>query len=522
MLFSISLPSGWVQSPSTFCNPILPGFYPDPSICRVGEDYYLVTSTFEYFPGVPIFHSRDLVRWQQIGYCLTRPSQLPLDKMRASGGIYAPTIRYHDSTFYMITTNMDGGGNFYVTATDPSGPWSEPVWLDQGMDPSLFFDDDGTVYYTRHEAGEKGYIAQQVLNVETGKLEGALRRIWPGTGGVWPEGPHLYKINDKYYLMISEGGTSYDHCITIACSDSPWGPFESHPNNPILTHRHLPDNPIQAVGHADLVETPDGWWLVCLGIRPQGGRFHHMGRETFLTPVTFNDEGWPVVNGNGTISLEMPAPKLTPHPWRPVSTRDDFNGKALGLQWNYLRNPIAANYSLEARPGFLRLQGTAVTPSDQDSPTWVGRRQTDFHCTVSTLIKFNPKHDHEEAGLTVRGNDRHHYDLAVTSRRGKPHIMLRKVFKGQLTEPIEVREIAPGSVTLSVKATPLTYEFLFSSADGETHSLGTAPTKDLSVESIGFDYGMCFTGAYFALYATGNGQTEVTPADFDWFEYRPQ
>ena len=205
-------------------------FYPDPSICRVGDDYYLVNSTFEYFPGVPIFHSRDLVHWQQIGHVLTRPSQLPLEKMRASGGVFAPTLRYHDGTFYMVTTNVWGTGNFYVTATDPAGPWSEPHPLDrEGIDPSLFFDDDGTVYYIRHVGGEDGYIGQQVLNLETGKLEGEMKKIWGGTGGVWAEGPHMYKKDGRYYLMISEGGTSYNHSVTIARSDSPWGPFEACP-----------------------------------------------------------------------------------------------------------------------------------------------------------------------------------------------------------------------------------------------------------------------------------------------------
>src|SRR5882724_8476694 len=189
----------------TFRNPILAGFYPDPSVCRVGDDYYLVTSSFEYFPGVPIFHSRDLVHWRPIGHCLTRASQLPLQNAKSSQGIFAPTLRYRDGTFYMVTTNISGGGIFYVTATDPSGPWSEPVWLREAhgwMDPSLLFDDDGKVYYTRHDGGEHGGIVQAELEIETGKLLGEPRLIWKGTGGVWPEGPHLYKIGTYYYLLI--------------------------------------------------------------------------------------------------------------------------------------------------------------------------------------------------------------------------------------------------------------------------------------------------------------------------------
>src|ERR1017187_7351548 len=212
------------RAAETFFNPIIPGFYPDPSICRVGDDYYLVNSSFEYFPGVPIFQSRDLVHWKQIGHVLTRKSQLNLDKMYASGGIFAPTLRWQDGTFYMITTTVGGsgarGGNFYVTATNAAGPWSDPVWLDRdGIDPSLFFDDDGKVYFTRQVDGEHGYSGQQILNLQTGQLEGGRKELWRGTGGVWPEGPHLYKIHGKYYLMISEGGTSYNHSLTIARCD---------------------------------------------------------------------------------------------------------------------------------------------------------------------------------------------------------------------------------------------------------------------------------------------------------------
>jgi alpha-N-arabinofuranosidase len=510
------------QQPKTFNNPVISGFYPDPSICRVGDDYYTVHSSFEYFPGVPIFNSKDLVHWRQIGYCLTRESQLPLDKVRASGGIYAPTLRYHKGVFYMVTTNVDGGGNFYVTAANPAGPWSEPVWLDQsGMDPSLFFDDDGKVYYTRHEGQGDGYIAQRTLNLETGKLECPLKKIWGGTGGVWAEGPHLYKANGKYYLMISEGGTSYDHSVTVARSDSPWGPFESDPNNPILTHRNIPNHPIQVVGHADLVDTSDGWWLVCLGVRPQpsGARFHHIGRETFLAPVAFNKEGWPVVNGNGTIELTMPAPRLPQHTWERPSARDDFDKSSLALQWNFLRNLYDGDWSLTERRGFLRLHGSAVTMSDKDSPAFVGRRQTDFNCVASTLLDFNPKEVNEEAGLVIRGNDKNHYDIGIILKDGKRQVLLRKVLKGKIIKPIKYVDIGAGPVVLSVKATPLTYEFSCKSAKGEAQVLGTAKTKDLSVEEIGFEDGMCFTGDYFGMYATGNGQKSSTPADFDWFEY---
>jgi xylan 1,4-beta-xylosidase len=511
------------QQAQTFSNPVISGFHPDPSICRVGDNYYLVNSSFEYFPGVPVFLSKDLVHWKQIGYCLTRKSQLPLDKTKASGGIFAPTIRYHDGTFYMITTNVYGGGNFYVTAKDPAGPWSEPVWLDkEGMDPSLFFDDGGTVYYTRHEGQSDGYIAQAVLNLTTGKLEDKLRKIWGGTGSVWPEGPHLYKIKGRYYLMIAEGGTGYDHSVTVARSDSPWGPFESDPDNPILTHRNRPELPIQAVGHADIVDTPDGWWMVCLGIRPQGGRFHHIGRETFLAPVVFNEQGWPVVNGNGTIEPVMRAPKLKQHIWQSPAARDNFDRDSFALVWNFLRNPHEQDCSLTERPGFLRLKGSAITMSDQDSPAFVGRRQTDFNCVASTLLYFEPNGENEEAGLVVRANDKNHYEIGVTLRDGKRRVFFRKVLKGETIEPVNYADIEPGPVILIVKASPLSYEFSCKSSRGDTQVLGKALTKDLSVEAIGFENGMCFTGVYFGMYASGNGKACTAPADFDWFEYKKE
>jgi xylan 1,4-beta-xylosidase len=538
-LLGLSNITGSSQPASTFQNPILPGFYPDPSICRVGQDYYLVNSSFEFFPGVPIFRSQDLVHWRQIGHCLTRTNQLSLHRMRASGGIYAPTLRHHKGTFYMVTTLVNGGGNFYVTAKNPAGPWSDPVWLDRsGIDPSLFFDDDGTVYYTRHQGQGDGSIAQAKLNLKTGKLEGELKEIWKGTGGVWPEGPHLYKVKGKYFLMIAEGGTSYDHMVTVARSDSPWGPFVSCPHNPILTHRHRPDHPLQALGHADLVQTPDGWWMVLLGIRPQGGKFHHLGRETLLAPVTWTTDNWPAVNGNGTLELTLPAPRLTrpnrpggpekqaqayypsPRPAHSVQNteppKDEFDKSQLAFHWNFLRNPYEKDSSLSERPGWLRLHGSAITLNDQDSPAFVGRRQTFLSGRAAVRLSFEPQNANEEAGLVLRGNEKNHYEIGLTLREGKRVLLCRKTLAGKVVEPVQYEQIGPGDVILSVQAAPTAYEFFCQPADGGSQkSLGTAFTRDLSSEKVGG-----FTGVYIGMYATGNGQKNSQPADFDWFEYR--
>lgn len=244
----------------TYLNPVLPGFYPDPSVCRVGPDYYLVTSSFEYFPGVPIFHSLDLIHWHQIGHCLTRASQLALANISSSQGIYAPTLRYHRGRFYMVTTNVSASGNFYVYTDNPAGEWSEPIWLQQeGIDPSLCFDGDHTYLTSSGDRPLPG-IYQCEIEIETGRQLTEARYLWRGTGGRFPEAPHLYHIGDYYYLFIAEGGTEYGHMETLARSRSPWGPFEPCPHNPLLTHRNDGYHPIQGTGHADLIETHDESW----------------------------------------------------------------------------------------------------------------------------------------------------------------------------------------------------------------------------------------------------------------------
>ncbi|HEY5955465.1 MAG TPA: glycoside hydrolase family 43 protein, partial [Polyangiaceae bacterium] len=263
-----------------YTNPILTGFHPDPSICRAGDDYYLVTSSFEYFPGIPIFHSRDLVHFHQIGHVLTRKSQLPLDGVRSSGGLYAPTIRYHHGKFYVVCTNMHLQRNFIVRARRPQGPWSEPLWIDrEGFDPSLFFDDTGEVYFTRDGQGadfDHPQIFQAKIDVSTGKLRNRPKSIFTGTGGIWPEASHIYRRGDWHYLVIAEGGTSYGHSAVVARSRKPTGPFEACPYNPLMTHANRPRDPFQALGHADLVDTPTGeTFAVLLGIRPTHGRYHH-------------------------------------------------------------------------------------------------------------------------------------------------------------------------------------------------------------------------------------------------------
>lgn len=499
-------------------NPVITGFYPDPSICRVGEDYYLVTSSFEYFPGVPIFHSRDLIHWRQIGHCLTRASQLPLKNTRSSHGIFAPTLRYHNGLFYMVTTNVRDYGHFYVYTDNPAGEWSDPVWIQLGekyrgtIDPSLFFDDDGKVYFT--STGGNQDIMQCEFDLASGTPLTEPRVITHGTGGTWPEGPHLYKINGLYYLMLAEGGTEYGHYECLLRSESPWGPFEACPHNPILTNRSL-GNGVHAAGHADLVQAHDGsWWLVCLGIRPSGyPPYHHLGRETFLTPATWTQDGWLRAGTHGRLELEVEANTLPLHPVEPPPAVDHFDSAALGLDWNYLRNPDPALYSLTERAGWLRLSCAAATLDDQDSPAFVGRRQRDFICAARVLLDFDPSQDGDEAGLTVRMNEQHHYEIALTRRHGERRVIVRRRI-GRLAAVVAEEAVEAGTLILEIRADREEYYFGFARAGQPVREIAAGEVRYLATETAGG-----FTGVYFGLYATGNGTATMTPAYFDYFEY---
>lgn len=425
----------------------------------------------------------------------------------------------------MITTNVKTFRNFYVWAENPEGPWSEPVWLGwPSIDPSLFFDEDGRVYIT----GTGGFfgnepkgIYQAEIELESGELTSERRLIWQGTGGKSAEGPHLYRRNGMYFLMIAEGGTEYGHMVTIARSDSPYGPFESNPNNPILTHRSS-DSPIQATGHADLVQLEDGsWWAVFLGIRPVsvtfGGRHHHLGRETFLAPVTWSPDGWPVIGDGGKVAEKMDAGALPlEFDESPSSDKDDFESEQLGSEWNFLRNPRDEDWSLEERPGLLTLHGSAVSLNDTGSPAFVGRRQQHFRCSVTTFMSFEPTQAGEEAGLTVYMNDRFHYEIALTcSEEGCRSVILRRRI-GSLWK-VELEEAYEGSdIILGLEAEPSRYSFFYSSPNGERKPFGAGECSLLSTEVAGG-----FTGVYFGLYATGNGKPCAAPAYFDWFQYTP-
>ncbi|CAL9530692.1 Non-reducing end alpha-L-arabinofuranosidase BoGH43A [Streptomyces sp. enrichment culture] len=494
---------GWAGG--TFSNPVIPGFHPDPSICRVGEDYYLVCSSFEYFPGVPVFHSKDLVHWEQIGNVMERPAQLRLpDTAPSSGGVYAPTLRHHDGRFWLITTDVSHDGNVLFSAADPAGPWSDPVRLPgvKGIDPDLAWGEDGRCWVTT--AG----ISQIAIDTATGQTIGAPRRLWSGTPGAKaPEAPHLYRIGDHWYLLIAEGGTERGHGISIARGPAPYGPFEPCPDNPVLSHRST-DEEIQNTGHGDLVQAPDGsWWLVFLGVRPGGGSpgWHVLGRETFLAPVTWTDGGWPVI---GAATPAMAAPPWPPRPVPAPPARDDFDAARLHPHWLSVRSRPEGYFSTTERPGWLTLRARGASLDDQ-AVTFAGRRQQDRSCRARTLIDPGVG----RGGLAVRLDERHHYAVEAAGA-GTVRVVARI---GPLRQTLGERRVPAGPVTLRIDISaptetwdprqgPDVLRLGVEGPDGELEVLAELDGRYLSTEVAGG-----FTGRVIGMYAA-----EGT-VRFDWF-----
>lgn len=505
-------PWTWVTGTSkevTYRNPVLPGFYPDPSVCRVGSDYYLVNSTFEYFPGVPVFHSTDLVNWTQIGHVIDRKEQL-----KGEINIFAPTIRYHDGLFYMITTNVAHGGNFFVTATNPAGPWSEAVWIDMpNIDPDLFFDDDGSSYVIT-SAFE---LAQ--IDIKTGKLIGERRKIWNSTGGRYPEAPHIYKKDGFYYLMAAEGGTEEAHSVTIARSNNIWGPYIDNPANPIATHvGHAGmGNPIQGIGHADIIQAHDhSWWMVLHGYRSitDYPPHHILGRETCLVPVVWPEGGWPVVNGNGTLSVDMRCNTL-PQSEKPASpVRTGFNSDKPGLEWNYIQYPEIGNYTIDKEKSTLTLRGSALKIGDKGSPSFVGRRLSHLGFAASTRIDFDPAGPNEEAGLAIVNNGVS-FKLMIVKNGSKRCLAVKLQF-GQTNYVSDLVEIKPGFVDLKIEEKSGRFVFSYSQGGSAFKFVDQADAKYLSSQTVGW-----FTGCYLGMYSTGNGTKCRSKATYHWFDYEP-
>ena len=422
-------------------NPILPGFYPDPSMCAVGGDYYIVNSTFSYFPGLPVFHSKDLAHWEQIGNAMDRKSQLPLAGCRLSEGLFAPTIRYHEGKYYIICTNIVRGGNYIITADQPEGPWSEPYYLGEqapGIDPSLFFDDDGTSYYIGTCSNPYGaryygdnYIWIQKIDLKAMKMLDSPYYVWNGAMRdiPWPEGPHLYKKDGYYYITYAEGGTGPHHSVCVIRSRKLGGPYENNFCNPIITHRAMGKKyPVQYVGHSDMIEAADGkWYMIMLAVRPKNG-YTNLGRETFLANVTW-EEGWPVINpmkGILTDEVEVTLPVWNPEkdstsytarskysytqPGMNKSydfTKMAMNGIPLGHEFLSLREPDDNMYELSEKTGCLRVRPCTDKITECKNAAYLGIRQSHHRFNASVMMNIANMEEGTSAGFILMQNDKY-------------------------------------------------------------------------------------------------------------------
>ncbi len=488
----------YIQNPlpdkSSYYNPILPGWYSDPTVCTNGDgDYFIATSSFTYVPGVPLFHSRDLVNWKQVGHILTRESQLKNFRLQhVSGGIFAPDMKYNpaNKTYYMITTNV-GAGNFFVKTQDPFGEWSDPIYLPeiQGIDPSFFFDKDGKAYIVNNDDAPDGkpeYSGHRTVRIvefdtATDKCVGERKIIvnkgWrPQDKPIWCEGPHIYNVDGTYYLMTAEGGTAEGHSEVIYKAKSPFGPYTPWNENPILTQRGLDrgrKNPVTCAGHADLVETPEGeWWAVFLACRPIEGGFENLGRETFLLPVKWTEDGWPRITSEGeTVALIGSRPAAVRSDsvtFGNFEWNDDFSSQALAHEWHTLRGDASEYLSLTDVPGHLTLKCADVSTQEKNVPAYIGRRVQHHKYDCATHLVFRAANPSQHAGLLVMKDETHQYQLARGCNDAGQCISLRMITDGGSSElaSVPVSDSDTG-VDLRVVSNGKTLDFFYSLDRGE-------------------------------------------------------
>src|SRR5690625_2709807 len=547
--------SGNVVATAMAANPILPGCYPDPSICRVGDDFYLIASTFEYFPGLPIFHSTDLVTWRQIGHVITREDQLDYEGIRSSGGLYAPTIRHDGEKFWVVCTlvSHEGrhpGGNFLVTAPSISGPWSDPVWLDvDGIDPSVFFDADGKVWMHGTRLVAEPEWPQQTetwlreYDPEAEALVGPEHVLWTGAvrGAVWSEAPHIYRIDGQYYLLTAEGGTDFNHAVSIARAEKVTGPYVGAPMNPIFTHRHLGRQyPIVGAGHADLVQAGAGsWWPVLLALRPSGGSHYNLGRGRCWVPVV-REEGGPVLApGVGQITDGVPWPFAGVEgaaEGRAGADGEEAAGGGAGagaaelskatelitstdLRWTTLRGPIDF---AEPRGDGWRMAMRPTTLADRSRPSLLAVRQQhrDVRVRTEMAAELAPG---EEVGVVVRQSEDNHVRCSVMRNpEGKDLTFLavhRTKGKERVLERASVPAEAAGEHAATAESRPFKFEI---SAHGQEYRVRagagklTASFDGRSLDSMSTGG---FLGLWFGVYATSNGRKTQTQVDVMRFEY---
>ncbi|EIN09968.1 glycoside hydrolase family 43 protein [Punctularia strigosozonata HHB-11173 SS5] len=541
-------------------NPILPGWNPDPTILRVGDDYFIATSTFEQFPGHPIWHSRNLVDWSIIGYGLNRRSQLDLTGVPPSGGSWAPGLRYHKGMFYLVSTTRFVytpelrlfPRSFYVKTEDIfSNNWSDPVWFDSlGYDNDLFWDTNGDVYNTWsgiNNAVQNIYgIWQNRIDLETGSPLTEAQLIFNGTlplnSTSRPEGPHVYHVNGTYYLMIAEGGSGPQHRSTIQRGPSPSGPWENNPANPILFNGADLSLPVQWTGHADFVEAADGqWWGVALGVRPQQGNFSYLqlGRETFLFPVTWQD-GWPIFNHGEPIREHMPGVLHD----KPTSStfNTSFTSKTLDHSFFYHRTPYKPFHSLTARPGYLRINASPYSPGDRDVPALLLRKQASYNESVEVRLDDFAVGDKgsnlTEAGLSAFYDDLLHNDIGVagpdraSGETGRKIVVRTKVAAQQVGPwalvPANNTMTTTTYIPLRTDSEPVRLKVVTNST---TYTLGYAEGGDDFVFPVTFDAAAMslppqgnffFKGAMWGIYNTGHGRPSLVPADFKYWTQIPE
>ncbi|HTG39866.1 glycoside hydrolase family 43 protein [Sphingomonas sp.] len=492
--------------PGEYRNPILSGYYPDPSVTRVGDDYYLVLSSFTHHPGLPIFHSKDLVNWTQIANAIDRPGQIDTSGLEVSRGVFAPDISYHDGTFYIVNTCVDCKGNFVITAKDPKGPWSDPIWLPfEGIDPSIYWEGD-KAYIVNNRAPDEpprydGHRAIWIQEYDwrAGKMVGESTQLVNGgvdisKKPVWIEGPHIFKKDGWYYMTAAEGGTSVNHSQVALRSKSLRGPFVPFAGNPILTQRGMDParaNPITSAGHAKLVQTQNGdWWATFLAVRPYAEDFYNIGRETFLLPVEWKD-GWPIILPKGEkIPFVGKAPNLPAQPRPTLPTNgdfayvDEFDGNKLSMQWIGVRTPKAPFYKVT--DGDLVIAGGAALGDVKGVPGFVGRRQQHHVATMGTTVRFTPEKDGDRAGLVAMQNDANNLFFGVTRVGGKPMIALFTRIKG--AEQMVASAPLPATdqpVTLNIRADGGTMAFDYEVGGAKRTLMDNVDAKFLSTHEAG-------------------------------------
>lgn len=520
-----------------YSNPILQGFYPDPSICKAGDSYYLVNSTFAYFPGIPIFKSDDLVNWEQIGNVLDRPEQLDLDGLDVSRGIFAPAIRFNNGIFYLTCTIVGGKNNFVVTATNPEGPWSNPIWIPEveGIDPSLFFDTDGKCYiiYNSDAPDKKPlYQGHRTIKIysfdyENGKVIGEPTILINGGADIskkpiWIEGPHIYKRNGYYYLMAAEGGTAEDHSEVVFRSKNVKGPYVSYENNPILTQRHLDinrPNPITSIGHVDIIEDNIGnWWGVFLGSRPYSDNHYNTGRETFMAPVKWEND-WPLFNLEGdVVQTSYPTPNNVLKEEKTFKNsgkyvfKEEFKNSKLSFEWLFLRTPREKWHTISN--GNISIKTRSESVSEKQNPSFIGYRQQHLNGNVSSEMHFETNKENEKSGLIAFQNDAHFYYICKSFSNEKTVVQLFQSKGNTMELLIEKPLHSKTSLNLKIEAKGAIYNFLFAEdgKDWEVLKLGV-DARFLSTKKAGG-----FVGTIYAMYTTSLGEKSDNVAKFNWFQ----